>query len=212
MKDPVDVIDGALLKIACPENSLAELNQWVPHVKAACRRWGIDTVREVAAFLAQCGHESQGFTRLEENLNYSASRLRGVWPSRFPTLASATLYANSPRKLANYVYGGRNGNTQPDDGWTFRGGGLIHLTGRNKYTGFADAMKMPLASVIPYTRTREGACMAAGWFWKTNNLDALAATPGVEDETRKINGGLNGVDDRRKRFNALINEMLRRGC
>lgn len=210
----VDHIDLALLRIACPENSSAELSQWVDPIRSACKRWGIDTVREVAAFLAQGAHESHGFTHLEENLNYTAKRLSEVWPKRFPTIASGAIYSRDPQRLANYVYANRMGNgpETTGDGWRFRGAGIFQLTGRSNHTLFGAAMGIPLTSVPAYIRTKIGAAMSAGWFWKTNKLDALAATPGVEDETRRINGGTIGLADRKQRFDRLVTELLRRGC
>jgi putative chitinase len=219
----IERIDAALLKIACPENSLEELARWVEPVKAACYRWGIDTMREVASFLANIGHESSGFTRLEENMNYSAKRMAEVWPGRYavnpkaavkdrqPNVLARSL-AHSPEKLANNVYANRMGNGPPEsgDGWRFRGYGPKQLTGRTNHTRFAAAMGIPLDHVSALIRTREGGMMSAGWFWFDNNLDAQAATPGIEDDRIKINGGLIGVDDVWRRFNALIDEMLKR--
>jgi putative chitinase len=209
---PVAMIDATLLKIACPENELVELALWVEPIKAACMRWGIDTMREVAAFLAQAGHESSGLTRLSENLNYRAERLCQVWPKRFPSVGFAQSYAGNPEKLANYVYASRLGNGPPEsgDGFRFRGYGPFQLTGRNNHTAFAAAIGMPLEQATSYIRTREGAAMSAAWFWHENGLDRLAATAGVEDETQAINGGQIGLADRRARFDAVIAEMLRR--
>jgi putative chitinase len=88
----------------------------------------------LAAILAEVYHETGGKMQpVEENLNYSAKRLTQVWPGRFPTLSSAQPYANNPQKLANKVYGGRMGNTGPNDGWLFRGRGLPQITGRDNY-------------------------------------------------------------------------------
>lgn len=209
---PVAMIDAALLKIACPENSLAELATWVEPIQRACVRWGIDTFREVAAFLGQGGHESSGFTKLEENLNYRAARLMEVWPNRFPTRAIANEYAHNPEKLANFTYANRMGNGPPEsgDGWRHRGFGIFGLTGKRNQSAFAEDMGIPLDQVPAFIRTKEGAAMSGGWFWKENNLDRLAATPGVEDESRAINGGVNGLSDRRLRFDAVLAELLRR--
>ncbi len=100
------------------------------------RRRGL-SAQHLAAVLAESHHETGGAMQpLEENLNYSAKRLTQVWPSRFPTLAAATLYANNPRRLANKVYGGRLGNAGPDDGWLYRGRGLAQITGKANYVKF----------------------------------------------------------------------------
>jgi putative chitinase len=94
----------------------------------------------LAAILAEGYHETGGKMQpIEENLNYSAKRLTQVWPGRFPTIASAKPYANNPRRLANKVYGGRLGNTDPDDGWLYRGRGLSQITGKENYSKFGIA-------------------------------------------------------------------------
>lgn len=207
----IAMISAALLKIACPENSLGELEAWVDPIKRSCRRFGIDTMREVAAFTSQGGHESRGFTQLEEGLNYRAERLCEVWPKRFPTIAFASQYARNPEKLANFTYANRLGNGPPEsgDGWRHRGFGIFQLTGKRNQAAFAEDYGIPLADVPAFIRTKEGAAMSAGWFWLENGLDREAATPGVEDETRKINGGTHGLEDRRRRFDAVIAAMLR---
>ena len=220
---PISLIDATLLKIACPENGLAELDLWVEPTRAACKRWGIDMIREVASFLANIGVESRGLTRLEENLNYSAKRMAEVWPGRFAVNPKVALkarqpnalaksLANNPEKLANHVYANRMGNGPPEsgDGWRHRGYGPKQLTGKTNHGLFAEAAGITLAEVPAYLQTRDGGMMSAGWFWFDNGMDALAATAGVEDDRQRINGGQTGVDDVRTRFNALVDELLRR--
>lgn len=213
-KSVIDMIDVVLLKIAAPSTSTNDLQGWVDPIQKACRRFNIDTVREVACFLAQSSHESGGFTHIEENLNYSAQRLRQVWPKRFPTLSVANQYARNPQRLANYVYANRMGNgpSSTGDGWKFRGAGLFQLTGRSNYTRFARAMGLNPNMAADWVRTKDGAAMSAAWYFDDRGLDRLAATPGVEDETRAINGGLLGVAERREHFNAIVNELLKRGA
>lgn len=211
---PIDLIDVDLLAVACPGVSRSALAQWVEPFKAACARWDIETVREVAAFIAQAAHESQSFQRLEENLNYSADRLRVVWPKRFPTDQIAAKYAKQPQKLANYVYANRmgNGDEASGDGWQFRGAGLFQLTGRLNHTRCASALGIQIEQFAPYIRTPLGAAMSAGWFFDDNDLHRLANSPGVEDETKAINGGTHGLADRRERFDDLVAHMLERGA
>lgn len=111
----------------------AVLNQW--------DKTGQTDERWLAYMLATAHHETGAkFAPVIENLNYSAKRLTEVWRTRFPTITSATPYVNNPRKLANKVYGGRNGNTGPDDGWRYRGRGLIQITFKDNYAkyGLAD--------------------------------------------------------------------------
>ena len=212
--DVIDQIDDKLLWIVAPECPAATRAKFIEPLRAACRRFRIDTVREVACFLAQGAHESGGFTQLDENLNYSALRLTQVWPKRFPNLRAAEPYARNPQALANRVYANRmgNGNEDSGDGFRFRGAGVFQLTGRANQTRCADALNMSIDNFPAYIRTPEGAAMSAAWFFHDNGLEALAATPGVEDETRRINGGVHGLGDRRKRFDGAIAELLRRGA
>lgn len=220
---PAAMIDASLLRIACPENTAEELALWVGPTKRACARWGIDTVREIASFLANIGVESGGLRRLEENMNYSAKRMAEVWPGRFAVNPGAPMkqrqpnalaksLAHNPQKLANHVYANRMGNGPPEsgDGYRHRGYGPKQLTGKSNHARFAKAYGVGVAEVPALLQTRDGGMMSAGWFWFDNGMDALAATAGIEDDRQRINGGQTGVDDVRKRFNALVKEMLRR--
>lgn len=112
----------------------------VEGIEAILNEWeksGQTDLRWLAYIIATAHHETgDRFAPVEENLNYSAKRLTEVWPSRFPSIASATPYANNPQKLANKVYGGRLGNTGPDDGWRYRGRGLVQITGRDNYAKY----------------------------------------------------------------------------
>jgi putative chitinase len=218
---PIDLIDAQLLKIACPENSILALAGWADPIKLGCQRFGIDTVREIAALLAQAGHESGGFTHLAESLFYKTpERILAIFGqgkagrARFPTLASCAPYCRNPEKLANYVYANRMGNGPPEsgDGFRHRGEGPFQLTGKNNQQAFASAMGIELAAVPAYLATINGGAMSMCWFFKVNGLEDLAATPGIEDETRAINGGEIGLADRKKRFDAVVAEMLRRGA
>lgn len=97
-------------------------------------KYEINTPLLVAHVMAQISHECGAGNDLVENMNYRASRIRAVWPSRFPTVASAEPYAHNPQKLANKVYNGRMGNKLgSNDGWTFRGRGGSQTTGRSGY-------------------------------------------------------------------------------
>jgi putative chitinase len=221
MTHPIDLIDAQLLKIAAPENSIHQLAHWADPIKRACIHFGIDTVREIAALLAQAGHESSGFTRLSEDLFYrSAERIKAIFGqgktgrARFPTVASCLPYVANPQKLANYVYANRMGNGPPEsgDGWKRRGYGPFQLTGTNNHRAFAQAIGKHVDEIPDYIRTPEGGAMSMCWFFKVNGLEDLAATPGVEDETRAVNGGTHGLADRKQRFNNLVAEMIRRGA
>ncbi len=214
-------IDLPLLKLAFPANNEAELTKWVEPTRAACVRWGIDTLREVASFLANINVESAGLTRLTESLNYSTENLIRLFGRHRISIVDAQRFGRNAQHpadqeaLANILYGGewgaRNlGNTEPGDGWKFKGYGPKQLTGRSNQTLFGQAMGMSVDQVPTFVRTPEGGMMSAGWFWKSHNLDAKAATPGIEDDRIAINGGLNGVKEVEASFNLLIAELLRR--
>lgn len=212
MTSVTDMIDAPLLKIVAPNNS--ELSAWAPAIRAACSRYNINTVRQVASFIAQASHESGGYRVLVENLNYRAERLVQVWPSRFRNVQAAASYANNPEKLANLVYANRmgNGDERSGDGFKFRGRGLIQLTGRDNYRAFANSIGKSIDDVPAYMETKDGAAMSAAWFFDSRGIGRLAETPGVEDETRAINGGVNGLEERRALFNAVVAELLKRGA
>ncbi|MGL5735492.1 MAG: glycoside hydrolase family 19 protein [Beijerinckiaceae bacterium] len=213
----IDLIDVSVLRAACPERTVAQLAPWVDPIKKACARFDIDTIRRVSAFLASIAHESGFVPGREEVLNYRAARLAEVWPGRFrdangqPNLRAREL-ANNPEKLANVVYANRMGNGGPEtgDGWRFRGVGPVQLTGRSNHEGFALAMGLTVVGSATYIRTLEGGIMSAAWFWDHNDINRLADTPGIEDETKRLNGGLVGVADRRERFNRTVARLLER--
>lgn len=169
---------------------------WLDPIHMALDRSGIDTPARVAYFLAQVGVESGGLARLEENLSYSAERLMGVWPSRFKTLAAAQAYARNPEALANKVYSGRMGNTQPGDGWRYRGRGLKQLTGRNNYQEYAEASRIDVVKWPELLVKPQYAADSAGWFWDARGCKHFADDGDVRGLTRAINGGETGLRER----------------
>lgn len=214
-------IDIDLLDLAFPANNPAALTPWVDATQKACVRWGIDTFREVASFLANINVETTGLTRLEESLNYSVEALIKLFGRHRISIADANKYGRgnghpaNQEMLANILYGGafglkELGNTLPGDGWKFKGYGPKQLTGRDNQTRFAEAMGMSVDDVPAYVRTPLGGMMSAGWFWKSHDLDAKAATPGLEDDRRAINGGTFGLPEVEAGFNRIIEELLRR--
>jgi putative chitinase len=177
---------------------------WAVWLDAAMQRYAITTPRRVAHFLAQVGHESNGLTVTEEDLFYrTAGRIQAVWPRRFATEAEAARYVRDPEALANLVYGGRRdlGNVKPGDGYAFRGRGLIQTTGRRNFTRLAEVFGFDAPeAAAAWAATREGAVMSAGLFWADNRLNDLAdqgAGEMVESITLRVNGGRNGLADRR---------------
>ena len=167
-----------------------------PGLQALTAAGILDGANRLFYFLAQLGHESNGLTVREENLNYSASRLMQVWPSRFPTLDVAKKYENKPEQLANFVYGNRMGNVDDGDGYKYRGRGYIQLTGRDTYRAIGKVCGLDLegnpdlASQVAYAP--KIAC--AFWTWK--NINPSCDTGDFTAVTQKINGGTNGLADR----------------
>lgn len=159
----------------------------------------INTPARRAAFLAQCAHESGGFRSLIENLNYSAQGLMTTWPQRFP-FQIAALYARQPEKIANRAYGNRlgNGDEASGDGWRYRGRGVIQLTGKNNYQACGAALKLDLVKSPELVEQLLHACRTAGWFWSSRNLNVLADAGDFVGITKGINGGLNGLEDRKR--------------
>jgi len=172
--------------------------KWLDLLNKTFEKYEINTPVRQAAFIGQAQHESNNFKSLEEGLNYSASRLMAVWPSRFPSLDVANQYANNPEKLANKVYGGRAdlGNTEDGDGYKFHGRGIFQLTGRSNYTVCGLALGKPFAEHPELLLDPENACLSAGWFWNKRGLNSVADDQYWELLTKRINGGLNGLQDR----------------
>jgi putative chitinase len=182
------------------------LDSWYEALSSILPTYEIDSPQRVSAFIAQCTHESGGFKRLKENLNYKAESLVRVFPKYFPSLDIAKQYAHDQEKIANRVYGGRmgNGDESSGDGFRYCGRGLIQLTGRNNYTKFAESIGMAVEEVPSLLETFEGAVKSACWFWKTNNLNQYADTGDILTMTKRINGGTIGLEDRVKHYNHAL--------
>ncbi|WP_211253834.1 glycoside hydrolase family 19 protein [Deinococcus misasensis] len=161
----------------------------------AADQHGINTKLRVAHFLAQLAAESR-LVPQEENLNYSAKRLREVWPARFPTLESAQPYAMNPEALGDKVYGGRMGNTQPGDGFKYRGRGFIQLTGRDNYATYGELTGFDLVGNPDLLLQIGVGAQVAAAYWKARNLNRFADQDKIRGVTRGINGGLNGLEHR----------------
>ena len=166
-------------------------------------KYDITTIPRVAGFLAQCGHESNNFKILSENLNYSATGLNKIFPKYFVRAGrDAEEYHRQPEKIANVVYANRigNGDTDSGDGWRFRGGGFIQLTGRANYQNFAESVGMTAEEATDYVRTSKGAIESACWFWETNNINQYCDRMDILHMTKRINGGTIGLEDRMKHW------------
>ena len=170
--------------------------KWLEPLNGTFQKYDVNTPKRQAAFIGQCAVESANFTRLQENLNYSAQRLTQVWPSRFPNINMAESYAHNPEKLADFVYAGRMGNLQDGDGWKFHGRGLIQLTGRENYANCGSGVGVDLIDNPDLLLTPKYAALSAGWFWNKKGLNTLADSQEYGAMTRRINGGLTGLDER----------------
>ena len=177
----------------------------IAQIPDTAAKFGINTPLRLAHFLAQCGHESGGFRAVQENLNYSAKGLNGIFKKYFPTEASAAAYARNPQKIASKVYGGRMGNgpESTGEGFKFRGRGYIQLTGKDNYRAFGSAIGEDMVANPDKVATHYP-LLSAAWFFSRNGLHKMAdegATDAVVTKiTRRVNGGTIGLADRIKHF------------
>jgi putative chitinase len=201
-----DALGRALTAAGCADR--ARHGALLGPLAIAAARFEIVRRERVAHWLAQLGHESADFTKMEEDLFYTdPARLRSVFPARFGTNATAEPYARNPEALANLVYSNVNGNgpIASGDGWRYRGRGLIQLTGRANYREAGRGIDQPLESEPDRAAERWTASLIAGWFWFDKALNRIAdrGADGLEDVTRRINGRrMLGLADRRRRYEA----------
>jgi putative chitinase len=190
-----------------PSNQYAV--QWCDALNKILPDYNITTPNRVSGFVAQCAHESAGFTALVENLNYRKESLQRVFAKYFNNDAIAEQYAHKPEMIANRVYANRmgNGNEASGDGFRYCGRGLIQLTGHDNYQSFADSVEMDVTDVPEYLGTFEGAVQSACWFWETNNLNQYADSNDITTMTKRINGGTIGLDDRIKHYNHALHVL-----
>jgi putative chitinase len=182
------------------------IDNWYNSLAIYLPSYDINTKLRLSAFLAQCAHETGDFMVVHENLNYTANGLMAMWPKIFPTLDVADQYAHNAEAIANKAYANRlgNGDEASGDGWTFRGRGLIQITGRENYQNFADSIKMNINDVSTYLETSNGAVQSACWYWNLRNLNTLADAGDMQTITLRINGGLISLQDRMTRYNAAL--------
>jgi putative chitinase len=203
----------------------ATAEKWADAVANACAEFGIDTPQRIAGFLSQCAHESGGFERLQENLNYSADGMAGIWPKRFAVLGPdkkpvkkdgknqpnkfALALHRKPEMIANVVYSSRMGNgpTESGEGWLYRGRGLKQLTGKDNHRACSAGLGVDLVANPDLLLEPVYAARSAAWFWSTNKCNAFADAGDIEGLTKKINGGLIGIDDRKKRYASAMSSL-----
>ncbi len=191
------MLTKAALRTIFPRAPEIDLDAFIASGIEALKDAGIlEMANRLQYFLAQLGHESNGLTHKEENLNYSAQRMTEIWPSRFPTLESAKPYAFNPEKLANKVYGGRMGNTEPGDGYRYRGRGYIQLTGRETYREIGKIAGLDLEGQPELASKPENAVRIACAFWTWKKINKQCDAGDFTGVTQRINGGTNGLSDR----------------
>ena len=188
------------------------VKQWHNALSQLLPDYEINTPQRIAAFVAQCAHESGGFTALKENLNYKAVTLRKIFPKYFPDDQTAQHYANLPNKqeaIASKVYANRMGNgpEASGDGYRYCGRGLIQLTGKDNYSWFAASLSITVEEASKYLETFEGAAQSACWFWETNKLNQWADKGDILTLTKRINGGTIGLEDRIKHYEHALHVL-----
>jgi putative chitinase len=196
------VTPALLSTVTTPE--LAD--KWAEALNETCERFAIDSPFRIAGFISNVAHESAGFKFVKENLNYSAASLMRVWSSRFPTVEIAQRYAMQPEKIANRAYADRmgNGDEASGDGWKYIGRGLIQLTGKNNYVAYSLACDNEALQYPEIVEQPKYAAESAGWFWSVNRLNQLADAQDITGMCRRINGGLNGLDDRQMKYSQIM--------
>lgn len=186
---------GEIMSNATEEN----INKYAPALNDEMAKFEVNTPIRIAHFIAQIAHESGSFRYSSENLNYSDKALMAVFGKYFPNLTIANEYARQPERIASRVYANRmgNGDEASGDGWKFRGRGLIQLTGTENYTKCGKGIGRDLLNDPDQLATDAHAAVAASlWFWNSRGLNAHADNDDVNTITKRINGGLNGLDDR----------------
>jgi putative chitinase len=183
-------------------------SKWEEPLQVAFDKYEINTPKRQAAFIGQCAHESGNFKTLQENLNYSAEGLMKTWPSRFPTKEIADQYARNPAKIAGKVYNGRMGNTNEEEASKYLGRGLIQLTGKENYANCGTALNIDFVGNPTFLIEPKYAALSAGWFWNKKGLNQLADNQDYETMTKRINGGLIGLNDRKAKINKVLTILM----
>lgn len=185
------LLTGALLRGIRPDLPKERANITAAKLEIACVRFDISSPLRVAHLLAQLAHES-GLNPQVENLNYSAARLRAVWPNRF-NLVTSYQYQYQPEKLANFVYANRlgNGDVSSGDGWRYRGRGLIQTTGRENYRWTGEMIGFDLVKDPSLLLQIGVSCLAAGAYWSRRGVNRFADADDLDRVTTAVNGGIN---------------------
>lgn len=175
-------------------------------------KFGIDNPLRLSHFLSQCAHESGNFKLVRENLNYSTDGLRKIFPKYFPTIEVANKYARQPEKIANRVYANRmgNGDEASGDGWKYKGAGFVQLTGKDNYTAFDKFVDDDILANPDLVATKYP-LMSAAFFFHKNKLwdicDKGHSHDVVVAVTKRVNGGVHGLEERQKNFDFFHNTL-----
>jgi putative chitinase len=202
----MELLSLSQLKQIIPRNKNAE--QWHKALLKFMPLYEINSSKRIAAFLAQCAHESGEFTVIKENLNYKPDALVKIFSKYFdtPTAQKYCALPNKQEAIANRIYANRmgNNNEQSGDGFRYCGRGLIQLTGKENYTKYAQSSGLTVEKAVEQLSTIEGCVQSACWFWKSNNLNQWADKGDILTLTKRINGGTIGLDDRIKHYNHAL--------
>lgn len=194
------IINNEALKNITDKFNLQEINMLF-------EKYSINTLNRISGFLAQCAHESADFKYKIENLNYSDTALLKIFPKYFKDEKTAKEYARKPEKIANRVYANRmgNGDENSGDGYKYRGRGYIQITGKNNYIEFSKYINKTVNETIDYCMTDKGALESALFFWKKNDINKFCDDNDIISMTKAVNGGVNGIDDRKNRYEKYKN-------
>jgi len=192
-----------------PKNKFVD--HWYEVLSQLLPDYEIDTPQRIAAFIAQCSHESGGFTTIKENLNYRPESLVRLF-SKYFDLPTAQRYCALPNKqeaIANRIYASRmgNGDEASGDGYKYCGRGLIQLTGKDNYFWFSASLGITPEEASEYMATFEGAAQSACWFWENNKLNQWADKGDILTLTKRINGGTIGLEDRIKHYEHALHVL-----
>lgn len=178
--------------------------KWLEPLNNAFIKYHVTDINEKAMFLAQTTHESNNYKRLEESFNYKPKRLFEVFRKRVGTLENAKkLCDEGAKSIADFVYGGRLGNAK-DEGYKYRGRGIIQLTGKNNYEYYGKKINIDLVNNPHLAKEPDTAIEIALLFWKEKECGLYAKIGDVKTVTKLINGGYNGLADRQRRFDSIL--------
>lgn len=197
-----------------------EAARWIGPLAKAADKAQINSAQRMAMFLAQCAHESENFSRIVENMNYSVSGLLGKFSKYFDS-ATAERYGRKPGQVANQpeiariAYGGRMGNDKLADGWNYRGRGLIGLTGKANYVEFFAWAGLPANTPPNAVESYDLSALAAAWYWQKHDLNVYADRGDIESCSRVINCGpnsnksaiANGLADRKAKYSKILTAL-----